>query len=89
MATQPGVVKHDIKDLTFGVYTDEEIERLSVVEITESRVFDRNFGISISGGLVDPRLGPIEDGEMCVGENVWSSGGYRRSLYETGSSGHF
>jgi hypothetical protein len=35
------VLRHDMKDLTLSVYTEEEIRKLSVVRVVSSVTFDR------------------------------------------------
>ena len=52
-----------IVGIQFGIFSPEEIERRSVVEITNAGTFDGNEP-RISG-LFDPRMGTLENGKTC------------------------
>ncbi|KAH9411557.1 RNA polymerase [Ordospora pajunii] len=52
------------KHISFGFYTDEDIQKLSSVEITEINAFD-GFGHPVAGGLYDLRMGPIDLASNC------------------------
>jgi DNA-directed RNA polymerase II subunit RPB1 len=49
--------------IQFGIFSPEEIERRSVVEITNQGTYDNNE--PKIGGLFDPRMGVIENGKTC------------------------
>jgi len=53
-----------IDAIKFGVLPPDEIRRLSVVEIVTSDTYDEDGG-SISGGLMDQRLGTLEPRQRC------------------------
>jgi DNA-directed RNA polymerase subunit A' len=53
-----------INSIRFGVLPPDEIRRLSVVEIHTSDTYDEDGG-SISGGLMDQRLGTLEPRQRC------------------------
>ena len=53
-----------IDSIRFGVLPPDEIRRLSVVEIHTSDTYDEDGG-SISGGLMDQRLGTLEPRQRC------------------------
>ncbi len=53
-----------IVGVQFSIFSPEEIERSSVVEITSERIlFDGNE--PKIGGLFDPRMGVLENGKVC------------------------
>lgn len=45
-----------IKDLTFRVYTEEEIDKISVVNITNETAFN-DLGHHLEKGIYDPHMG--------------------------------
>lgn len=47
-----------VSKLNFNFYSQEEIEKLSAASITTPVTFD-SFGHPLTGGLYDPRLGPL------------------------------
>ena len=49
--------------IQFGIFSPEEIERRSVVEITNQGTYDNNE--PKIGGLFDPRMGVIDNGKTC------------------------
>ena len=53
-----------IDSIRFGILPPDEIRRLSVVEIHTSDTYDEDGG-SISGGLMDQRLGTLEPRQRC------------------------
>jgi DNA-directed RNA polymerase subunit A' len=53
-----------IDSIRFGVLPPDEVRRLSVVEIHTSDTYDEDGG-SISGGLMDQRLGTLEPRQRC------------------------
>lgn len=52
-----------IVGIQFGIFSPEEIERRSVVEITTHATYDGNE--PKLGGLFDPRMGVLENGKEC------------------------
>lgn len=61
-----------IESITFGVYSGEEIKKMAVAKIFDSRLGNR------TGGVYDPRLGTIENGVVCVTclNDLWSCPGH-------------
>jgi len=59
-----GQVSTLINGTWYGFYTKDEIERLSVKEITNPRSLDE-LGSPIRNGLYDPALGPTNPMEVC------------------------
>ena len=55
MAVEPIPFNH-LVGLSFGVYSDSEIEKLSVKELTNPQTFDALMHPTY-GGLYDPALG--------------------------------
>ena len=49
--------------IQFGIFSPEEIERRSVVEITNAGTYDGNE--PRIGGLFDPRMGVLDNGKTC------------------------
>jgi DNA-directed RNA polymerase II subunit RPB1 len=60
-----------IVGVQFSIFSPEEIERSSVVEITSHDTYQGNE--PKIGGLFDPRMGVIEHNKTCVthGNTVW------------------
>ena len=54
----------NIIGLQFSVSSPEEIERKSVVNVTQAQLYDTN-GDPIINGLFDPRMGVIDNGRIC------------------------
>jgi DNA-directed RNA polymerase beta' subunit len=52
-----------IVGIQFGIFSPEEIERRSVVEITNAGTYDGNE--PRIGGLFDPRMGVLDNGKTC------------------------
>ena len=52
-----------IVGIQFGIFSPEEIERRSVVEITSHATYDGNE--PKIGGLFDPRMGILDNGKSC------------------------
>jgi DNA-directed RNA polymerase beta' subunit/intein/homing endonuclease len=52
-----------IAGIQFGIFSPEEIERRSVVEITNAGTYDGNE--PRIGGLFDPRMGVLDNGKTC------------------------
>ncbi len=49
--------------IQFGIFSPDEIERRSVVEITSQNTYDGNE--PKIGGLFDPRMGVLDNGKVC------------------------
>lgn len=60
---QPSSDIEPIVGIQFGIFSPEEIERRSVVEITNAGTFDGNE--PRIGGLFDPRMGVLDNGKTC------------------------
>ncbi len=52
-----------IVGIQFGIFSPEEIEQRSVVEITTQNTYEGNE--PKIGGLFDPRMGVLENGKLC------------------------
>ena len=52
-----------IVGIQFGIFSPEEIERRSVVEVTMKETYNGNE--PYIGGLFDPRMGVLENGKVC------------------------
>lgn len=66
-----------IQNLSFGVFTDEEIKKLSVVKLSTPLTFTQ-LGHTLPGGLYDPALGPSQPGILCTtcSNNVFKCPGH-------------
>lgn len=53
-----------VKSVRFGMMSKEQIERMSVVEVTEGTFYDSNGDPKLNS-LFDPRMGVIERGRKC------------------------
>ena len=67
----------EIDEIIFGVYSAEEIMRISVCKIDSSKLCstDKNTGY---GTVYDPRLGTIDNGILCATcqSNAWTCSGH-------------
>ncbi len=54
-----------IVGIKFGILSPDEIRKMSVTAIVTSELYDED-GRPISGGLMDPRLGAIAPGQICM-----------------------
>lgn len=67
----------EIDEITFGIYSAEEIKKISVCEVNSSKICsgDKNMGY---GTVYDPRMGTIENGKKCetCGTGPWSCVGH-------------
>ncbi|XP_046578101.1 DNA-directed RNA polymerase I subunit RPA1-like [Haliotis rubra] len=54
-----------LSEVSFRLYTSEEIKALSVIEVTNPQTFDI-FAHATYGGLHDPSLGPNHRSEVCM-----------------------
>lgn len=61
--TRPDSDIQPVVGIQFGIFSPEEIEKRSVVEITRSETYDGNE--PQIGGLFDPRMGVLENGKTC------------------------
>jgi DNA-directed RNA polymerase II subunit RPB1 len=61
--TRPTSKVEPIVGVQFGVFSPEEIERRSVVEVTTQATYEGNE--PKIGGLFDPRMGVLENGKTC------------------------
>ena len=62
----------DIRDVTgvqFSVMSPQEIKKRSVVNITQTILYD-STGEPVVGGLFDPRMGVIDHGKICPTDNL-------------------
>ena len=53
----------EVLRVCFSALSAEEIERLSVAEITDPRLYQG--GVPVKGGPNDPRMGIIKGGQRC------------------------
>ncbi|ADM11428.1 DNA-directed RNA polymerase subunit alpha [Encephalitozoon intestinalis ATCC 50506] len=58
------VMKFHPKKISFGVYSEKEIEQASCMDVTEPSTFDK-FGHPVRGGLYDLRMGPLDFSSNC------------------------
>jgi DNA-directed RNA polymerase II subunit RPB1 len=54
----------EITGVQFSILSPEEIEKRSVVHVTQTLLYDAS-GEPIVGGLMDPRMGVIDHGKIC------------------------
>ena len=62
-AATPNVEIEPILGIQFSIFSPDEIERRSVVEITSNNTYEGNE--PKIGGLFDPRMGVLENGKLC------------------------
>ncbi|KAG8244811.1 DNA-directed RNA polymerase I subunit RPA1 [Homalodisca vitripennis] len=53
------------QNVVFGIFTSDEIKKLSVVKISTPLTFT-SLGHTLPGGLYDPALGPSQQGIICA-----------------------
>ncbi|CCG83927.1 protein of unknown function [Taphrina deformans PYCC 5710] len=53
-----------ISKVSFSTFTDRDVEKLSVIQITAEKIFD-NLQHPTYGGLYDPAMGPLMRGVSC------------------------
>ncbi|RHY34590.1 hypothetical protein DYB32_000813 [Aphanomyces invadans] len=63
-ATDQSILRHEVSEVCFGFYSDDEIRDLSVKQITSRISFD-TLKNPVLGGLYDPALGPIDFNMIC------------------------
>ena len=54
-----------INEITFAVWSPQEIRKYSVCEITQPETYDED-GMAVQGGLMDGGLGVLEPGQKCL-----------------------
>ena len=62
---QPVVVRDEVHETKFGLFSEDEIRAISVCRVTSSVAYDA-LGNTLQGGLYDARMGPRFQSEMCV-----------------------
>ncbi|ETV70991.1 hypothetical protein H257_13721 [Aphanomyces astaci] len=63
-ATDQSILRHEVSEVSFGFYSDDEIRDLSVKQITSRISFD-TLKNPVLGGLYDPALGPVDFNMIC------------------------
>ena len=58
------IVDYVVKSIQYGIYSAEDIKRMSVVEINNPELYDSN-GKPKSGGVLDLKMGPLSKGAKC------------------------
>lgn len=58
------LLTHSIVGTSFQFFSDDEIRRLSVKQVTNPQTFD-TFGKPVAGGVYDRALGPTEFSVTC------------------------
>lgn len=64
---ESSAVQHEISTInsvSFGVLSDDQIQRMSVLEVTDPSLYDNNQNPKLNG-VVDPRMGVTERGRRC------------------------
>jgi len=64
LASPLGVVVREAASVRFGVYSDDDIRRLSVVEVRSAEQRDA-LNRPLPGGLYDPKMGPTDHYSSC------------------------
>ena len=67
----------EIEEITFGIYSEEELIKMSVCEITNPKLCNSDKG-NTYGTVYDPRLGTIENGRLCAtcDNSLWQCTGH-------------
>jgi DNA-directed RNA polymerase beta' subunit len=67
----------ELDEITFGVFSPEEIKNMSVCKITSSKLCNSDK-TSLYGTVYDPRLGIIENGKLCetCSLGIWECPGH-------------
>lgn len=63
-ATDQTILRHEVAEVAFGFYSDDEIRDLSVKQISSRLSFDA-LNNPVLGGLYDPSLGPVDYNVIC------------------------
>jgi DNA-directed RNA polymerase beta' subunit len=68
----------EIKEIVFGVFSADEIEKMSVCEVTSSKLCNSGDKNALFGTVYDPRLGTIDNSTLCItcNENLWVCPGH-------------
>ncbi|ORY77786.1 DNA-directed RNA polymerase I subunit RPA1 [Protomyces lactucae-debilis] len=53
-----------VQSVSFGTFTEEDVHKLSVIQVTTEKIFD-NLQHPTHGGLYDPAMGPLMRGVSC------------------------
>ena len=64
LASPLGVVVREADYIQYGIYTDDELRKLSVVQVDSSNQRDA-MNRPLPGGLYDPKMGPTDHYSMC------------------------
>jgi DNA-directed RNA polymerase I subunit RPA1 len=54
------LIRAEVKEIRFGLYSEDEIKSTSVCQVVSSVSSDKKTLASVRGGLYDPRMGPRE-----------------------------
>ncbi|KAJ7833574.1 beta and beta-prime subunits of DNA dependent RNA-polymerase [Mycena leptocephala] len=75
---QSGAPIRKVNEVQFGIFSPEEIRRYSVAEIKHADLYDQDTSIPKLGGLMDPRMGPIDSNFNCLtcGEGILECPGH-------------
>lgn len=67
----------EIEEITFGIYSEEELLKMSVCEINNPKLCNSEKG-NTYGTVYDPRLGTIENGRLCAtcDSSLWQCTGH-------------
>jgi len=67
----------EIEEITFGIYSAEELIKMSVCEINNPKLCNSDKG-NTYGTVYDPRLGTIENGRLCAtcDNSLWQCTGH-------------
>lgn len=60
----PEVIRKQIKSISFGLLSPEEIKKIGIAKIVTPELYDMD-GYPVDGGLMDLRLGAIDPGVRC------------------------
>ena len=64
LASPLGVVVRESEAVEYGVYGDDDVRRLSVVQVTSAEQRDA-LNRPLPGGLYDPKMGPTDHYSSC------------------------
>lgn len=68
----------EINQITFGVYSADEIRRMAVCKIDNSKLGSTDKNQNMYGTVYDPRMGTLENGVKCetCNSNLWDCVGH-------------
>ena len=68
----------ELEEITFGIYSGDEIRKISVCKIDSSKITGNNDKNTGYGTVYDPRMGTIENNKLCetCGTNAWKCPGH-------------